>query len=342
MGIAEVDIQGLESLPTGIDMTASTGADCGFGPVVEVDGTPHETAVTGTLDDVRLGRPLTWWVCDGPARLSAAGHRVTVEPTNRFTPVELAWRPATLPADAPVLLGSDRSLDVGSGGALSPRRVGAGEAAVLRVAENVNDGWRARLVGRALEPVTLDGWQQGYPHPAGQGGRVTLTYVPDATAPRGAPDRWGAGALLVLAAAAGQVWSAAAAPNRRRHRPERCSSPTTPSGRGRPGPPRDWRSSSSAAAWRSWGTSRRAAPVRRMALASGGLLIAGLGSVAARPMARALADPATWPMPRPPRGSAYCSAPRSCRGGRRRTAPARRGHPPRRGTGPRTPWSGTG
>ncbi len=282
MGIAEVDIQGLESLPTGIDMTARTGADCGFGPVVEVDGTPHETAVTGTLDDVRLGRPLTWWVCDGPVRLSGGRHRVTVEPTNRFTPVELAWRPATLPAHAPVPPGSDRSLDVREWGSTLRRvEVGAGEAAVLRVAENVNDGWRARLDGRALEPVTLDGWQQGYRIPAGQGGRVTLTYVPDATYRAGLLIGGALALLLVLAAAVGQLWE-----RRRRTEP-----PPPPSGA--------VFLTTTSAGWPTRATAGLALlvlggpvaflgyvasalpSVRRMAVASGGLLIAGSGLVAA-------------------------------------------------------------
>ena len=50
---------------------------------------------------------------------------------------------------------------------------------MLRVAENVNEGWQARLDGQRLETVTLDGWQQGYRVPAGAGGTISLVYAPD-------------------------------------------------------------------------------------------------------------------------------------------------------------------
>ena len=50
---------------------------------------------------------------------------------------------------------------------------------MLRVAENSNPGWRATLDGRPLETMALDGWQQGYRVPAGDGGRVVLDFTPD-------------------------------------------------------------------------------------------------------------------------------------------------------------------
>src|SRR5262249_37029313 len=41
-------------------------------------------------------------------------------------------------------------------------QVAAGRAAVLVVHENANAGWRATVDGRVLEPVRVDGWQQGF------------------------------------------------------------------------------------------------------------------------------------------------------------------------------------
>ena len=76
---------------------------------------------------------------------------------------------------------------------------------MLRVAENTNDGWRATLGGRQLETVVLDGWQQGYVVPAGDGGRVTLTFTPDATYRAGLLFGLIVAALLVLAAGVGQL-----------------------------------------------------------------------------------------------------------------------------------------
>jgi arabinofuranan 3-O-arabinosyltransferase len=49
----------------------------------------------------------------------------------------------------------------------------------LVVNENFNPGWRARLDGRMLTAVRIDGWKQAWLLPAGTSGTVTLTYVPD-------------------------------------------------------------------------------------------------------------------------------------------------------------------
>ncbi|MEU4213577.1 glycosyltransferase family 2 protein [Streptomyces sp. NPDC026206] len=46
---------------------------------------------------------------------------------------------------------------------------------VLRLADKAAPGWRATLGGRALKPVTVDGWAQGFTLPAG-GGKLALTY----------------------------------------------------------------------------------------------------------------------------------------------------------------------
>ncbi len=46
---------------------------------------------------------------------------------------------------------------------------------VLRVADAADSGWHATLDGRPLDPVTVDGWAQGFTLPA-DGGRLDLTY----------------------------------------------------------------------------------------------------------------------------------------------------------------------
>jgi arabinofuranan 3-O-arabinosyltransferase len=58
-------------------------------------------------------------------------------------------------------------------------RVGSGAASYLVVNENHNIGWKATLDGKALRPVTIDGWRQGFVVPAGAGGVVKLVYGPN-------------------------------------------------------------------------------------------------------------------------------------------------------------------
>jgi hypothetical protein len=204
MGVGEVEIGGLERLAGSPDWAARTGALCGLGPRVRVDGVVHDTEVVGTLDDVRLGRPLAWSVCDGPIELAEGSHRIQVDSTQQFQPVTLAWRPVAGASRADPA--SDRSMVVGR---WDPTRrtveVGPGGEAVLRVAENLNEGWEATLHGERLDEVTIDGWQQGYRVPAGDGGEVSLTYRPDTTYRAGLLVGSGLAVLLVLGAAAGQL-----------------------------------------------------------------------------------------------------------------------------------------
>ena len=182
MAIGEVRVEGLEGLASAPDLDAQTGAVCGLGPPVSVDGVLHDTEVRGTLDDVRLGRAMSWSVCDGPVRLDAGSHRVVVDPTLQFQPVTLGWEPTAAQTEAGTTpaAGSSRTVETLDWGPARRRvEIGDGDEAVLRVAENVNEGWQARLDGRELETVTLDGWQQGYRVPAGAGGTISLVYAPD-------------------------------------------------------------------------------------------------------------------------------------------------------------------
>lgn len=207
IGVGEIQVDGLEGLEYVPAWSGPTGAMCGLGPQVVVDGEVHDTEVEGTLDDVRLGTPLTWRVCDGDVVLEPGRHRVSVAPTFQFQATNLTLRPA----DAEVAstagdAASDRSLEVDAWGAT--RRtvaVGPGDDAVLRVAESLNDGWVATLDGDTLEEVTLDGWQQGYLVPAGEGGTVVLEYRPDGTYRAGLLVGLVVALLLVAAAVVGQV-----------------------------------------------------------------------------------------------------------------------------------------
>jgi len=223
MAVGEVEVGGLQGLATSPDWTGPTGALCGLGPQVRVDGVAHDTEVVGALDDVRLGRPLAWSVCDGPIELTKGTHRIEADTTAQFQPVSLGWRPAGgAGAEDPA---ADRSMVVERWDSTDRTvQVGPGDDAVLRVAENVNDGWQATLDGERLDEVTLDGWQQGYRVPAGEGGEVSLVYGPDRTYRAGLLVGLALAVLLVVVATAGQLW------DRRRRR-----EPPPPSAAGEPG-----------------------------------------------------------------------------------------------------------
>lgn len=192
VGVGELDIDGLENLTYSPADSAGTGAQCGLGPDVVVDDVVVRTRVTGRLADVVGGATLRLEPCGQRSVFLPAGeHRLAVESTDRFVPTTVSL----LPTWAPTTDTATRRTEVRSWGSTSRSvLVGPGEAALLRVPENANRGWRATLGDRVLDSTRVDGWQQAYRVPAGAGGLVRLTYV---------PDRAYRGALLAGAVAAG-------------------------------------------------------------------------------------------------------------------------------------------
>ncbi|MGI8523842.1 MAG: alpha-(1-_3)-arabinofuranosyltransferase domain-containing protein [Nocardioides sp.] len=178
LGLAEIRFNGTGRLTQPYQPANPTGAPCGLGPVITVDGTSHRTSVSGNLSDLVSGTPLTWRVCDGPVRLAPGTHRLRVLATPQFVPdalalVSLRPRPSK---------GERREVTVRAWGPTDRTvHVGMGPESVLRVAENTNLGWQATLDGKPLATVAVDGTQQGYVVPAGKGGDVRLKFVADTT-----------------------------------------------------------------------------------------------------------------------------------------------------------------
>ena len=177
VGVAELRLTGLDDLRYQVDDDTPTGSICGLGPPVVVDGRTFETRVIGTAGQLRSGAPMELRSCDGPLMMAAGQHRVDVLATGQFAPVSVFLASAQAPSQAPL---GTRDTEVVSWGREQRKiRVGSGQASVLRVAENLNDGWKATLAGEPLERTSVDGWQQGYVVPAGEGGTVVLTFTPD-------------------------------------------------------------------------------------------------------------------------------------------------------------------
>ena len=209
--ISGVTIPGVPALQT---PSGAFRLPCGLGPAVGLNGRALPTRVTGTFAELLAGQPMPFTACAG-ARAAAGGNRVTEPVTDAFDVQDVAlmvhW--AGTPGiaalggtahgggalDGSVLGGAAPGGAVAGGGALGPEP-GAAATAVIRswtparrvlgvtaatrsylvVDENFNAGWRARLDGRPLSAIRLDGWKQAWLLPAGATGTVTLTYLPDA------------------------------------------------------------------------------------------------------------------------------------------------------------------
>jgi arabinofuranan 3-O-arabinosyltransferase len=188
-GLAELDFPALRDLRKPIDPRSELRLSCGQGPTITVDGVPRPTLVEGLYADVIALRPLNLVPCrpeGGIATeaiaLGAGDHALEVEPTAIFSPSSLTLTPPASDAAASASASaSAKARGVTVKRWTSERRqlaVGAGEATYVAVRENFNRGWKASLDGKALKPVRLDGWQQGFVVPAGAAGTVDLRFGP--------------------------------------------------------------------------------------------------------------------------------------------------------------------
>jgi len=151
---------------------------CGSGPVLSLDGKNYRTSVSGTLADLEKGLPVRVSLCTpgGQLFLSSGQHWLTMAPSAALVMTDLDLRTISAAGSA---AGPARSVRVLSW-ADDDRslRIGPGAQSYVEVHENFNAGWQATLNGRPLTAVELDGWQQAFLVPAGQGGLIKLKYTP--------------------------------------------------------------------------------------------------------------------------------------------------------------------
>ncbi|MEY2400306.1 MAG: arabinofuranan 3-O-arabinosyltransferase, partial [Ilumatobacteraceae bacterium] len=180
VGLSALEFPSLQDLAPGpVDRTQVVHVDCSGGPVVDVAGVERRFSVDATLGDVIDLRAVDASPCDSrPVALSAGEQDLdTRTGSSPFAIAGIRLMDSSLSTgDEPSRV---RDIEVaGWGNEVRAVRIGPGEASYLAINENANDGWKASLNGRALQPVTLDGWRQGYLVPAGESGLVELRYEP--------------------------------------------------------------------------------------------------------------------------------------------------------------------
>ncbi|MFE7166108.1 alpha-(1-_3)-arabinofuranosyltransferase family protein [Streptomyces sp. NPDC057616] len=184
VGLTEAYIPALDQYRTPQPSDSRTfSLPCGRGPDVAVDGELYQTAVKGTVQDLREHRQVSVTLCqegrnDTGLELSAGSHRLEAGDAGPLVLTDVTLTRGTVAEPA----AAARQLTIRDW--LGDRRevtVGSGAATYLTTYENYNDGWKATLGGKELTPVRLDGWQQGWRVPAGAGGTVKLSYEPATT-----------------------------------------------------------------------------------------------------------------------------------------------------------------
>jgi arabinofuranan 3-O-arabinosyltransferase len=190
VGVSEVRVLGADDLRRPVNLSQQTGATCGFGPTLVVDGRPVLTRVVGTLQDILERRPLRWEACGpGPGSDAAAGmvglaageHTVVASATNEFQPSQMSFTTPAATAAASTRAESVSATLDRTGPATMRVKVGErSQESVLTVAQNFNEGWTARDGhGTALASIRLDGWKQGWVLPPGAATVVTARFSPD-------------------------------------------------------------------------------------------------------------------------------------------------------------------
>ena len=187
IGLSKLTIPGLAGLhvatPSG---QASFRLACGQGPAISIDGNSYPTSVSGTLADLIKSLPVQVRLCapGGQLALSGGQHWLLAPPSSVFAVTDLDLRTqsgtaAASAAQSATASGVQRSVQVLTWQADNRSlRIGPGVESYVEIHENFNAGWAATLNGRPLTAVRLDGWQQAFIVPAGQGGVIRLSYAP--------------------------------------------------------------------------------------------------------------------------------------------------------------------
>jgi arabinofuranan 3-O-arabinosyltransferase len=137
-----------------------------------------QTAVRARLSDLLDLVPVPASPCVDDVSMPAGEHRITLAPSGLFVSMGLRLTPGD-DTDRSSSPEARRREEVVSWGRTDRTvRVGPGEASLLTLPENASDGWTARLDGRELTSVVVDGWRQAWLVPAGDGGDVHIEYGP--------------------------------------------------------------------------------------------------------------------------------------------------------------------
>ena len=181
VGLSSLGIPALGNLDaTAPSLSTKVALACGTGPVVRIDNTSVPTHVTGTLGDLINLQPMELGACAPRTTTLAAGNHVISFPQGSvFRVTSLLVRP---PQHSPIQEIHTRSVHILSWTAETRTlSLGTGAATYVQVAQNFNTGWVATLNGRTLEPISLNGWEQGWKVPAGASGVMTMKFEPDQT-----------------------------------------------------------------------------------------------------------------------------------------------------------------
>lgn len=180
MGFTTIDVPALRDLyPGPVDRKAPYVIECGSGPTLTVGGSTLTFSARTDIAALMDGTPFDLISCSGSALSLPAGPTLldTTSGSSLATIDQVViGNPPTMAPPS----GQPRSFTIDAWGT-NDRTVSIdrGAEGLFVVNEAFNEGWKARLAGVDLEPITIDGWRQAFIIPAGDGGRLELTFAPN-------------------------------------------------------------------------------------------------------------------------------------------------------------------
>jgi arabinofuranan 3-O-arabinosyltransferase len=178
VGLSNIGVPDLEAATP---LPASTGffLRCGQGPTLILDGQAIPTAMYGTVSDLIDFRPMPFVAC-GPKSglaLKAGAHNFAAPSAkSAFVTTSVVIQSTSAAPKVPTHRKATVELWSANFRTVS---VGSGPATDLAIDQNFNIGWRAKLGTETLQPIRIDGWQQGFEVPAGAAGTITVVMTPD-------------------------------------------------------------------------------------------------------------------------------------------------------------------
>jgi arabinofuranan 3-O-arabinosyltransferase len=194
VGVGELRLQGVGLLPLELS-EVPVDIGCGFGPTLRVGDDLLASSVTASPRQLFDGDQVPARAC-GPETVPLADGetRVVATPAPAFRPATVTL---SLPGAADV--GGAATATLRSHGPVSATLDLDAAGGVVAVRQNVNPGWEAELPdGSSAVPLVVDGWQQAWQVPEGEGS-LDLLYAPDRTYRLAL----GAGAVLLVLLALG-------------------------------------------------------------------------------------------------------------------------------------------
>jgi len=156
---------------------------CGSGPAIEVNQRWVPTAGKFTRAGLLAGRPVRLDACTSGVELDQGTNRIRLRPSATLKVVAGVFE---TPGSATSASADDVAVAAVPEGSWGPERRKVAIAprdrlSIIAVGENANPGWRAVIGSARLQPIVLNGWQQGWMLPLGDSATLRLTYLPDRT-----------------------------------------------------------------------------------------------------------------------------------------------------------------